>query len=393
MKKVLSILLSLLTVCTFFPYAALAQISDLDEPEIIDPFEDWEAYLEQTYGGKIETWGEFKVIRTTQKHLVPEEQLDGECVVLIEYTGNDTEVTVPDGIHTIREGNPWGNASPYITTIHFPDSLLKLGYESLYLPNLKTITIPDNVRTIGKGDFASCSSLTEIILPKNLEYIGEMAFMNCSSLKTIALPDGLQIIEDGAFDDSGLTEITIPSSVKRINNPFTGCMDLKRIVITSPDTELTIYGVSNKKTTIYAPRGSKAEKAAKAAGIPFKAIALNRSSLSLTKGKSYQLKFNCGSDATSWKSSNSKIVSVDQNGKITAKKNGTATITVTLYGKKYTCKVTVGAKTYTVKRGDTLWGIAAKQLGSGYRYKEIMKLNGLKSTMIVSGQRLKLPER
>lgn len=48
-------------------------------------------------------------------------------------------------------------------------------------------------------------------------------------------------------------------------------------------------------------------------------------------------------------------------------------------------------KTYTVKKGDTLWGIAASQLGSGPRYTEIKKLNGLTSNLIKVGQVLKLP--
>ena len=48
-------------------------------------------------------------------------------------------------------------------------------------------------------------------------------------------------------------------------------------------------------------------------------------------------------------------------------------------------------RTYTVKKGDSLWAIAAKQLGSGGRYKEIKDLNGLKSDTIYAGQVLKLP--
>lgn len=49
------------------------------------------------------------------------------------------------------------------------------------------------------------------------------------------------------------------------------------------------------------------------------------------------------------------------------------------------------ARTYTVKRGDSLWAIAAKYLGSGSRYREIQTLNGLKNTTIYAGQVLKLP--
>ena len=55
-----------------------------------------------------------------------------------------------------------------------------------------------------------------------------------------------------------------------------------------------------------------------------------------------------------------------------------------------------GEEVYTVVAGDTLWGIAQKRLGNGNRYKEIMtqeisKLNGLTSTTIVVGQKLKIP--
>lgn len=49
-------------------------------------------------------------------------------------------------------------------------------------------------------------------------------------------------------------------------------------------------------------------------------------------------------------------------------------------------------RTYTVKAGDTLWGIATKYLGSGKRNTEIKALNGLKNNTIVPGQVLKLPE-
>ena len=48
-------------------------------------------------------------------------------------------------------------------------------------------------------------------------------------------------------------------------------------------------------------------------------------------------------------------------------------------------------KTYTVKKGDTLWDIAEDELGDGFRYKEIKALNGLKTDTLQIGQVLKLP--
>lgn len=49
--------------------------------------------------------------------------------------------------------------------------------------------------------------------------------------------------------------------------------------------------------------------------------------------------------------------------------------------------------TYTVRTGDSLWAIAARMLGSGSRYDEIKRLNGLKSDLITPGQVLRLPKR
>ena len=49
-------------------------------------------------------------------------------------------------------------------------------------------------------------------------------------------------------------------------------------------------------------------------------------------------------------------------------------------------------ETYTVKQGDTLWGIAAAKLDNYARYPEIAALNGLTSDIITIGQKLKIPK-
>ena len=76
-------------------------------------------------------------------------------------------------------------------------------------------------------------------------------------------------------------------------------------------------------------------------------IKLNKTKLSLKKGKTYTLKAtvtpkDCTDKSVKWKSSKSSVVKVDANGKVTAKKAGTATITAaTKNGLKATCKITV----------------------------------------------------
>lgn len=51
----------------------------------------------------------------------------------------------------------------------------------------------------------------------------------------------------------------------------------------------------------------------------------------------------------------------------------------------------VGSRTYTVAAGDSLWAIAQRQLGNGWRYPEIASLNNLRSNFIYAGQTLVLP--
>ena len=85
-------------------------------------------------------------------------------------------------------------------------------------------------------------------------------------------------------------------------------------------------------------------------------VKLDKTNLTLTKGKTYTLKTTVTgtNKAVSWSSSNSSVASVDKNGKVTAKTKGTATITAKVDGASASCKVTVNelAKT-TIKLDKT----------------------------------------
>lgn len=48
--------------------------------------------------------------------------------------------------------------------------------------------------------------------------------------------------------------------------------------------------------------------------------------------------------------------------------------------------------TYTVKKGDSLWKIAKKLMGSGNKFTQIQKANGLSGALIRVGQKLKIPK-
>lgn len=48
-------------------------------------------------------------------------------------------------------------------------------------------------------------------------------------------------------------------------------------------------------------------------------------------------------------------------------------------------------KTYTVKAGDTLWGVAAQEMGNGNQWQKIYDANKLKSRSLTAGQTLVIP--
>lgn len=100
-------------------------------------------------------------------------------------------------------------------------------------------------------------------------------------------------------------------------------------------------GVVTAKKAGTATITAKVEKKSYKCKVTVKKPYLNKTKLSLNKGKTYQLKIT-GTKANSWKSSDTKVASVSGSGKIKAKKAGTATITCKGKDKKtYKCKVTV----------------------------------------------------
>ena len=96
-------------------------------------------------------------------------------------------------------------------------------------PHVVSITIPNNVKSIGDRAFSGCSSLTSITISNSVTNIGNSAFSNCISLTSVTFPNSVISIGPVAFNMcSSLTTITIPNSVTNIGmNAFSGCTLLR----------------------------------------------------------------------------------------------------------------------------------------------------------------------
>ena len=156
-----------------------------------------------------------------------------------------TSVTIPNSVTSIGDGafqGCHGLTSVTISDITAWLSISFAGSESnplcyayhLFLngEEVKDLTIPNSVTSIGDYTFSGCSSLTSVTIPSSVTSIGHSAFDWCSSLASVNIPSSVTTIGDYAFQRcSSLTSVTIGNSVTYIgDNAFYGCSSLTSII-------------------------------------------------------------------------------------------------------------------------------------------------------------------
>ena len=89
-----------------------------------------------------------------------------------------------------------------------------------------------SVKSIGKSAFCG-SSLTSVTIPNSVKNIEEWAFNSCSSLTSVTIPNSVKSIGNNAFGGcSSLTSVTIPNSVTSIGyGVFRNCISLTSVTI------------------------------------------------------------------------------------------------------------------------------------------------------------------
>ena len=92
------------------------------------------------------------------------------------------------------------------------------------------------------GDYAfyGCSGLTSLTIPSSVTSIGNEAFHGCCGLTSLVIPSGVTSIGDEAFHGCcGLTSLVIPSGVTSIGDEaFYGCSGLINLTIPSSVTRI-----------------------------------------------------------------------------------------------------------------------------------------------------------
>ena len=90
---------------------------------------------------------------------------------------------------------------------------------------LHKVIIENGVKNISRNAFRDCTALTSITIPDSVNSIDNAAFSDCTGLTNIFISDSVSSIGSNAFKNcTGLMIIRIPDSVKSIeSSAFSGC--------------------------------------------------------------------------------------------------------------------------------------------------------------------------
>ena len=182
-----------------------------------------------------------------------------------------TEITIPDGVTSIECCAFYGCEN--LTKITTPDSLISFGYNAFWGTPWLTTKQEENPLVIVNGvliDGTTCTG--SVTIPDNVTSIGEWAFFYCEKLTGITIPNSVMNIGWDAFSYcTSLTEITIPNSMTSIGmQAFYGCTNLTKITIPESVTSIESFAFEDcNNVTIYGYTGSYAETYAEENDIPF----------------------------------------------------------------------------------------------------------------------------
>ena len=106
-----------------------------------------------------------------------------------------------------------------LVSIYMSDSVTEIGEWAFYqCTALEKVAFSENLTTIGEMAFGECSKISSIRLPNSVKVIENQAFYECTGLKSLTLSTNLVSIGDYAFQDNSLSTVYIPSDHVRVGD-------------------------------------------------------------------------------------------------------------------------------------------------------------------------------
>ena len=125
-----------------------------------------------------------------------------------------------------------------LESVIFTDKIKTLGNSSFHGTGLKEVSISSSVTSIGSAVFQVCLNLKSADL-ENLTIVrlSDDLFQG-SGLETVKLPKGLEVLGERVFKDSHLKQVTLPSTLKKIQHGcFSQCHLLTEVDMSNTNVE------------------------------------------------------------------------------------------------------------------------------------------------------------
>lgn len=240
-KRLLSILLVLLTALTLLPLGALADDNnkcgenltwELDEIGILtisgtgDMYDYSEDYLAP--------WSEYNDIIASITisdgvtsigdnafHSCCAESIDLQCTSLVSIGKNAfsrctmlTSIFIPESVQSI--GSEAFSLCEGLSMVELPPTLTKIP-DGIFTDckQLSSVDIPDTVTEIGANAFSKCTEFSLTGLPSSIKSIGAAAFANCGNIESLALPGTLESIGEAAFNGTAIDKASFAGTPER----------------------------------------------------------------------------------------------------------------------------------------------------------------------------------
>lgn len=267
-KRLLSILLVLLTALTLLPLGALAEDGNKCGENLTWKFAD----------GILTISGTGDMYNYSEDYLAP----------WSEHCFEITNVTISDGVTSIGS-----SAFCYcsVKSITLPFGLKHIGSSAFFnCPNIQQIKIPDSVEHIDPYAFSFCKGLHTVKLPASLTLISEDLFAECANLKNIDIPDTVTEIGANAFlRCTAFILEKLPAGIKSIGDAaFENCGNIESLLLPK-----TLESIGN------AAFGGTAIDKASFDGTPEKWVAIGGDGCGIARDKIDFLEHTC--DFSGWK--------------------------------------------------------------------------------------------
>lgn len=122
---------------------------------------------------------------------------------------------------------PWSEHCFEITNVTISGGVTSIGSSAFCYCSVKSITLPFGLKHIGASAFFNCPNIQQINIPDSVEYIDPYAFSCCKGLHTVQLPASLTLISEELFAEcDNLRNLSIPDTVTEIGaNAFSKCTE------------------------------------------------------------------------------------------------------------------------------------------------------------------------